>query len=102
MRQAPAPAPIRVLGRPVRRQALGRGLDEVFDRVGDVHLHDRAIAPRDAQIVRGEQYVGAGEALRRIELPARQLDQEPERILEVDRVEHHPVAHPGVGNAARA
>src|SRR5271165_6434439 len=50
----------------------------------------------------GEQHVGAGEAFRRVEFPARELDKEPERILEIDSVEDHPVAHPGIGDAARA
>ena len=40
-------ARIRILGRPVRRQALGRGLDKAFNRVGEVHFHDRAITASD-------------------------------------------------------
>ena len=76
---------IRVLGRAVRRQALGRRLDEAFDRVGEMNFHDRAVAARDAQIVRGEQDVGVRVARRRLELITGELDQEPERILEIDR-----------------
>src|SRR3984957_18846785 len=84
---------IRVLGRAVRRQALGRRLDEALDRVGEMNFHDRAVAAGDAQIVRGEQDVGVRVARGRLELVTGELDQEPERILEVDRVHEHSVAN---------
>src|SRR5208282_5265169 len=86
-------APIGILGHPVRRQALGRSLDEAFDRVGQMNLGDRAVAALNAQPMRREQHVRAREAFGGVELPARQLDQEPERVLEIDGVEDHPVAH---------
>ena len=56
-------------------------------------LHDRAVAARDAQLMRGEQHVRMRKAHGRLELVAGELDQEAERILEIDRVEDHPVAH---------
>ena len=65
-------------------------------------FHDRAVAARDAQMVRLVQHVGAGEAGGSLELPAGELDQQAERVLEIDRVEDLPVAHAGVLDAARA
>src|SRR6185437_7797323 len=71
---------IRIPGRAVRGQTPGRRLDEALDRVGDVDFVDRAVAALNPQIVGGEQHVGAGEAFRRVELPARELDEQPQRI----------------------
>src|SRR5208282_721987 len=51
--------------------------------------------------MRREQHVRARKAFGGVELPARQLDQEPERVLEIDGVEDHPVAHAGALYAAR-
>ena len=65
-------------------------------------LHDRAVAALDPQVMRGEQNVGPGEASGSVEFPARKLDQEPERVLEIDGVEDHSVAHPSVGDARAA
>src|ERR1700727_1773849 len=54
---------------------------------------DRPVAARDAQIVRGEQYVRVCVAGRRLEFVTGELDQEPERILEIDRIHEHPIAN---------
>ena len=47
---------------------------------------DVVVAALDAELVRLEQHVGVGEAERRLEAVRRELDQQPERVLEVDRV----------------
>ena len=62
-----------------------------------MNFHDRVVAARDTQIVGGEQNVGAREAGRRLEFVTCKLDQEPERILEVDGVDEHSVANAGFG-----
>ena len=63
-----------------------RARDERLDRVGEVHLGDVVVAALDAELVRLEQHVGVRVAVRRLEAVRRELDQQAERVLEVDRV----------------
>jgi hypothetical protein len=95
-----APA-VGVLGRAVGRQAARRAQHEQLDGVGDMRFHDRAVAARDAQMMRLVQHVAAVEAGRRVELPARKLDQQTERILEIDGVEDLTVSEAGVLDPSR-
>ena len=44
------------------------------------------VAARDPQLVGLEQHLTVREAVRRLEAIRRQLDREPERVVEVDRV----------------
>ena len=69
-----------------RRRASPRARDEQLDRVGEVLLRDVVVAALDAQLVRLEQHVGVRVAVRRLEAIRRELDQQAERVVEVDRV----------------
>src|ERR1051325_5056638 len=77
---------VRILRRAVVRQRLPRARDEGFDRVGEVLLADVVVAAIHAEPVRLEQNVRVRVAERRLEAIGRELDQEPERVLEGDRV----------------
>src|SRR6202042_126295 len=88
-----ASAPVWVPRRAICRQALGRRLDEALDRISEMDFGDRPVAARDAQIVRGEQHVRVRVAGRRLEFVTGELDQEPERILEIDRIHEQPIAN---------
>ena len=63
-------------------------------------LGDVVIAALDAKLVRLEQNVRVGVAERRLEAIRGELDQEAERILEVDRVHEAAVFHARVPDAA--
>src|SRR5438093_4955862 len=74
----------------LRRSLVGergpRSTDERLDRVREVLLGDVVVAALDAKPVRLEEHLGVRVAERRLEAVRRELDQEAERILEVDRV----------------
>src|SRR5262245_15667121 len=59
---------------------------------------DVRVVPRDPELVRLEQHIGVRVADRRLEAVRGELDQQPERILEVDRVHEAAVLHPGVAD----
>src|SRR4051794_11125692 len=63
-------------------------------------LVDVVVAALDAQPVRLEQDVRVRVAVRRLEAVRRELDQEPERFLEVDRVHEAAVLDAAVADAA--
>ena len=65
-----------------------------------MEFSDVAVAARDAQLVSLEQHVGVRAPERRLEPVRRQLDQEPERIGEIDRVEDAAILDAGVLDAA--
>ena len=75
-------------------------LDEPLDRVGEVHRVDVVVAALDAEPVRLEQHLGVREAVRRLEAVRGQLDQQPERVLEVDRVHEAAILDAAVADAA--
>src|SRR5215216_615497 len=75
-----------VLGRAVVRQRLAGALGHAPDRVGEVDTIDVVVAALDPQLVRLQQHLGVRIALGRLEAVGGELDQEPERVLEVDRV----------------
>src|SRR3954464_13793013 len=72
--------------RSVLRQRRPRSRDERLDRVRQVQRRDVVVAAGHAQLVGLEQHIGVGVAVRRLEAVGRELDQQAERILEVDRV----------------
>ena len=74
--------------------------DERLDRVGEVLLRDVVVAALDAKLVRLEQHVGVRVAERRLEAVRRELDQEAERVLEVDRVHEAAVLDAAVADPA--
>ena len=80
---------VRILGCAVLGQRLARAGDELLDRVGQMHARDVVVAPLDAEPVRLQEDVCVRVARRRLEPVRRELDQQPERIGEVDRV-HEP------------
>ena len=73
---------------------------ELLDRVGDVDPLDVVVAARDAQAVGLEQDRGVGRAGRRLEAVRGELDQQPERVGEVDRVHEAAVLDAAVLDAA--
>src|SRR3954454_2954124 len=77
-----------------------RAADELLDRVRQVLAADVVVAALDADVVRLEQHVGVRVAERRLEAVRRQLDQQAERILEVDRVHEPAVLDAAVADAA--
>src|SRR4051794_6687272 len=85
-----------VLGAPIVRERVPRAEDERLDRVGEMRLGNVVVAASDPQPVRLEQHVCVGEAERRLEAVRGELDREPERILEVDRVHEAAVLHAAV------
>src|SRR4051794_19992024 len=64
-----------------------------------VERGDRAIAPLDADAVRLEQHVGVGGALRGLKAVGGELNQQPERVGEVDRVHEPAVLDAAVADA---
>src|SRR5215472_4165179 len=78
--------PVGLLRGAVVGQRLAGAGDERLDRVREVNSIDVVIAPLHAQLVRLEQNLGVGEAVRWLEPVGSELDQEAERILEVDRI----------------
>ena len=59
-------------------------------------LRDVVVAALGAQLVRLEQHVGVRVAVRRLEAVRRELDQQAERVVEVDRVHEPAVLHAAV------
>src|SRR3954470_8932333 len=64
-------------------------------------LRDVVVVALDAELVRLEQHVGVREPERRLEAIRRELDQQAERILEVDGVHEAAILHAAVADAAR-
>jgi hypothetical protein len=73
---------------------------EARDRFGEVHRVDVMIIALDADLVRLEQDVRVCEPMGRLEAIRRELDQQSERILEVDRVHEAAVLDSTVRDAA--
>src|SRR4051794_12270393 len=84
----------------VVRQRLARPRHERLDRIRQVLARDVVVAALDANLVRLEQHLGVREAMRRVEAVRRELDQETERVLEVDRVHEAAVLHATVVDLA--
>ena len=90
---------IRVLGAPV----LGEGIAlvaELLDGVGQVDGGDVVIAALDAQAVGGEQDLGVVAAGGRLEAVGGKLDEQPQRVGEVDGVHEPAVLDAAVADAA--
>src|SRR3954466_6522937 len=75
-----------VLRRSVVRERRARPRDERLDRVREVILGDVVVAAFDAQLVGLQQHLRVRVRIRRLEAVGRELDQQAERVLEVDRV----------------
>ena len=82
------------------RQALAVARAQPLDGVGEVDLGDRVVAAFDPDFVRLHQHLAVGPAPGRLEAVGGELDQEPERVLEVDRVHEAAVLDPRVLDAA--
>ena len=78
------------------RESCGQQLD----RVGEVDRIDRVVAALDPELVGLEQNLSVGEAVRRLEAVGGELDQQAERLAEVDRVHEAAVLDAGVMDAA--
>src|SRR3954453_23468452 len=85
--------------RPVLRQRRLRARDERLDRVRQVERVDVVVAALDPELVRREQDVRVGVAVRRLEAVRGELDQQAERVLEVDRVHEAAVLDAAVADA---
>ena len=66
-----------------------------------MHLGDVVVAARDAEPVRLEQHVGMCVPEGRLEAVRRELDREPERVVEVDRVHEAAILDAAVPDPAR-
>src|SRR5271170_6172498 len=93
--------PVGVLRTPVGGKAPARSRDEDFDPVGQVNLGDRPVAPNNAQKMRLIEHIDMGKTSRWLELIAGELDKQSQRILEIDRIEYHAIAHARVLDAPR-
>src|SRR5690348_10724978 len=81
-------------------QRLARAADEALDRVREVGAVDVVVAAIDADAVRLEQHLGVRVRVRRLEAVGGELDQQAERVLEVDRVHEAAVLDAAVADAA--
>src|SRR3954454_25355530 len=72
--------------RSVARERRPRSPDERLDRVREMRVRNVVVPLIDAQPVRLEEPVRMRVAERRLEPVRRELDQQAERVLEVDRV----------------
>ena len=77
-----------------------RAGDERLDRVREVDRGDVVVAALHADPVRLQQHACVRVARRRLEAVGGQLDQEPERVLEVDRVHEAAVLDAAVADPA--
>ena len=73
------------LGRAVLRQARPAAQRGALDRIGEMDLGDRVVAALDPYAMALHQHVGVGAPRGRLEAVGRELDQEAERVGEVDR-----------------
>src|SRR5436190_4920761 len=94
------PLVVWILRRPVVRQRRPRPPGERLDRVGKVALRDVVVPPLDAEPVRLEQHLGVRHPVGRLEAVRRELDQQAERILEVDRVHEAAILDAAVPDPA--
>src|SRR5579872_1619690 len=78
--------PVGLLRRAVGGQRTARALDQRLDGIGEVDLIDVVVAAGDSDLVRLEQDIDVVVAGRRLEAIRRELDQETEGVLEIDRV----------------
>src|SRR5215204_5499591 len=91
---------VRILRRSILRKRRPRSPYEHLDCVREVFLIDVVVAPLDPQLVRLEQDIGVRIAERRLEPVRGELDEKPERILEVDRVHEAAVLDAAVPDVA--
>ena len=91
---------VRVLRRAVGGQRRARARDEQLDRVGEMLLRDVVVATLGPELVRLEQHVRVRVAVRRLEAIRRELDQQAERVVEVDRVHEAAVLDAAVRDPA--
>src|SRR5262249_10346175 len=95
---AMCPPSVRVSCGTVVGQRRSRARDEQLDRIREVRLVDVVVAALDAQLVRLEEDVGVRVAEGRLESIRGELDQEPERVVEVDRVHEAAVLDAAVAD----
>src|SRR5690349_8111092 len=88
-----------VAGGAVVGERLAGARDEPLDRVRKVLLADVVVTGLDPELVGLEQHLGVGKGRRRLEAVGGELDQEAERILEVDRVHEAAVLDAAMADA---
>src|SRR5215210_5773198 len=86
--------------RSVLRQRRPRSRDERLDGVREVQGRDVVVAALDAELVGLEQHLGVRVAVRWLEAVGGELDQQAERVLEVDRVHEAAVLDAAVADPA--
>src|SRR3954451_18951489 len=86
--------------RSVLRQRRPRSRGERLDGVRQVQRRDVVVAALHAQLVRFEQHVGVRVAARRLEAVGGELDQQAQRVLEVDRAHEAAILDAAVADAA--
>src|SRR3954451_4871261 len=91
---------VRIGRRAVVGQRRPRAPDQLFDGVREMLAVDVVVAALEAEAVGLEQHVGVRVAERRLEAVRRELDEQTERVLEVDRVHEAAVLHAAVADAA--
>src|SRR5512139_3289937 len=91
---------VRLLGRSVLGERRPRPPDERLDGIREMLLVDVVVAALRPDPVGLEQHVGVRVTERRLEAVRRKLDQQAERVLEVDRVHEAAVLDLRVLDAA--
>src|SRR3954467_9098051 len=91
---------VRTRGCAVVGQRRPRAPDQLLDGVREVLAVDVVVAPLEPDAVRLEQHVGVRVVQRRLEAVRRELDEQAERVLEVDRVHEAAVLDAAVADAA--
>src|SRR3954468_15444981 len=91
---------VRIGRRAVVGQRRARAPDQLFDGVREMLAVDVVVAALEAEPVGLEQDVGVRVTERRLEPVRGELDQEPERVLEVDRVHEAAVLDAAVADPA--
>src|ERR1041384_8628156 len=92
--------PVRIFGRPVVRERLARARHEALDGIGEVLAADVVVAALDAEAVRLQQDLRVRVPRRRLEAVGGELDQQAQRVVEVDRVHEAAVLDAAVFDPA--
>src|ERR1700694_3257247 len=88
---ARASVPVGVLWRAIVGEGLARARGEMLDRIGEMHRRDVVVAILRTDLVRLEQHIGVRVSGRWLKAVGGKLDEQPERVGEVDRVHEAPI-----------